>query len=583
MKKPQFRLMDFAKFFKPYIGLIIIGFVFLIGAKVAATIEPIYLQKIIDGLAAKEAIRTIIIFLIIGFSLQIADNIGQLVRDYFMSPVIMGATRDIEVAVFDKLLKLQVAYHADQKAGAAARAVARGTRAISFVLDFTISQLLPPIFELAFVTIILLKLFTWQYAVVTIITIILYTIFTIWGTEKRQIYRMQGNEQEDLSTGILVESVSHIDTVKYFNASNILFIAFKKIKNIWFKLLVKNNRLFAVVYSVQGLILLAGLGVILTLAIFQTYDGLMTAGSLVLVSTYLIRLSIPIATLGFVYGQFKNSFADLESMSTILKQNENIIEPKNPIAPKRKRGHIVFNDVCFRYEDAKTPVFRNLSLDIKPGTKIAFVGPSGVGKSTIAKLLFRLYDVSDGLIEIDGVDIKKLSSTSRRELLAIVPQEPALFNESVADNIKFGKPDASMREIIVAAKAAQIHDFISSLPEKYDTKVGERGIKVSGGQRQRIAIARAIIKNPKILVFDEATSSLDSKSESEILKTLNKVAKGRTTITIAHRLSTITDSDVIYVLKDGKIAESGNHHQLLKKNGTYARLWHTQSRTKSAK
>lgn len=579
MQNEKFRLVNFAKFFKPYIGLIGVGFVFLIGAKVAATIEPIYLQKIIDGLAAKEALRTIIIFLVIGIALQIVDNFGQLIRDYFMSPVIMGVTRDIEIAVFDRLLKLQVSYHADQKAGTAARAVARGTRAISFVLDFSISQLLPPIFELAFVTFVLLKLFTWQYAVVTVITIVIYTIFTIWGTEKRQKYRTLGNEQDDQSTGILVESVSHIDTVKYFNAGNILFDMFKKIKNVWFKYLVKNNRMFAAVYSAQGIILLAGLSVILTLAIFQTYDGLMTAGSLVLVSTYLIRLSIPISTLGFVYGQFKNSFADLEAMNSILSQKETIIEPSKPIKPKRKLGRIKFNNVYFRYEDAKTPVFSDLNIEISPGTKVAFVGPSGAGKSTIVKLLFRLFDVSSGSIEIDGVDIKKLSATSRRELLAIVPQEPALFNESVADNIKFGKPTATMREIIFAARAAQIHDFIISLPKGYDTKVGERGIKVSGGQRQRIAIARAIIKNPKILVFDEATSSLDSKNESAILKTLDKVAKRRTTITIAHRLSTIVGSNVIYVIKNNRIVEHGNHAKLLKASGVYAKMWRAQSKS----
>lgn len=583
MEKNKFRLIDFAKFFKPYLWLITLGFIFLIGAKVADTIEPIYLQKIIDGLGAKEPFRTIITFLIIGFALQITSNIAQFIRDYIMSPVIMGVTRDIETAVFDKLLKLPVSYHADQRAGTAARAVARGTRAISFVLDFTVSQLLPPVFELIFVTIVLLKLFTWQYAVITIITIIIYTIFTIWGTEKRQKYRLLGNEQDDLATGILVESVSHIDTVKYFNSSAQQFNLFKKIKNIWYKYFTKNNRMFAAVYSGQGLILLTGLGVILILAIVQTYSGLMTAGGLVLVSTYLIRLSIPIATLGFVYGQFKNSFADLESMSEILSQKETIIEPSSPVAPKKKTGRVEFCDVKFKYADAKKPVIDNLNIDIKPGQKVAFVGPSGVGKSTVVKLLFRLYDVTSGEIKIDGVDIKQLSSTFRRELLAIVPQEPALFNESIANNIKFGKPGATRKEVELAAHAAQIHDFIVGLPEGYNTKVGERGVKVSGGQRQRIAIARAIIKNPKVLVFDEATSSLDSRSEGAILKTLDKVAKGRTTITIAHRLSTITDSDVIYVLKDGKITESGNHEELLKMNGLYARLWHTQSRTKKIK
>lgn len=579
-KKKPYSLWDYAHYFRPYIGTIVLGMIFLIGAKVASTIEPIYLQKIIDGLSSREPLKIIINFLIIGFALQLATNLAQLIRDYIMAPVIMGVTRDIEKAVFDKLLKLQVSYHADQQAGAAARAVARGTRAISFVLDFSISELLPPVFELFFVTFVLLKLFTWEYAIITLVTIVTYTVFTIWSTEKRQRYRRLGNEEDDKATGIMMESVGHIDTIKYFNTAERQFSLFMHFKEKWFVYWVKNNKMFAAVYSVQGIILMVGLGVILTLAILQAYDGLMTAGSLVLVSTYLIRLSIPISSLGFVYGQFKNSFSDLEAMGKILRARLTIEEPKNPLKPAVLKGQVVFQNVSFQYEDGKEPVLKNINIKINPGQKIAFVGPSGAGKSTIVKLVFRLFETTKGKVLIDDIDVRRLSSRMRKKILAIVPQDPALFNDTVANNIKFGANNCTMKDVENAAKAAQIHDFIVTMPQKYNTKVGERGVKLSGGQRQRIAIARAIIKNPKVLVFDEATSSLDSKSESAILSTLNKIAKGRTTITIAHRLSTITNSDVIYVLKNGVISESGTHSQLLQKNDTYARLWRVQSKAK---
>lgn len=569
-------LSYFFKYFKPYSGLIVLTFVSLILAKAAATLEPLYLKRIIDGLTQGSAQAIIASALTFYFGSKFLSIAFEFLRDYWFSPVTMGVTRDIEKSVFQHLLKLPVAYHADQRAGAASRAVARGSRAIGFVLDFSVSQILPPIFELIFVIGLLLSLYSWHFGTITLATIVLYTWFTIWSTEKRQKYRIEGNSRDDQASGIMVDTVTNMDTVKYFNSEAHQFKRFSEIKEDWFALMVRNNRLFATIFSAQGIILLIGLGIILTLAVRQAEVGIMTVGDLVLVSTYIVRLSIPITTLGFVYGQYKNSFADLEAMSGILEQKVDIEEPENPITIEMPKGQVEFDQVDFTYA-GRQQIVNDLSFTIQPGQHVAFVGSSGAGKSTLVKLLFRLYDVTKGEIRIDGKNIKDLSAETRRDLLGIVPQEPALFNDTIANNIRFGKPDAKKDEIITAAKAAHIHDFIESLPQGYDTVVGERGVKISGGEKQRVAIARAIIKDPKILIFDEATSSLDSKSEKAILATLDEVAKGRTTIAIAHRLSTIVDADVIYVLQAGKVVEQGTHNQLLKKDGVYAALWRLQS------
>ncbi len=570
--KPQY----FFRFFKPYSLSILVGLVFLIGARLASILDPIYLRNIIDAITNHKPLAIVTSILIMYFGVRLVTLIAELLRDYFYAPVIMGVSRDIERDVFHHLLDLPVSYHADQKAGSAARQVARGSRAITFILDFSISQLLPPLFELFFVTIYLLRFYRWEYGAITLATVILYTWFTLWSTEKRQKYRQEANVQDDISGGILVDSIGNMDTVKYFNNESIQFNIFMKAKQMWFTLSTKSNRLFALIYSFQGLILLLGMGSILLLAVRQAVQGQITVGDLVLVSTYIVRLTIPITTLGFVYGQFKNSIADLEAMGTILSSTVTVKDPEHPVVIENPQGKVVFSDVSFHYSGREKTI-DHLNVTVEPGQKVAFVGSSGAGKSTISKLLFRLYDVNEGAILIDGVNVKELAPGTKRAIMSIVPQEPNLFNDTIANNIKFGKSNATKAEIEEAAKSAHIHDFIMSLPQGYSTLVGERGVKISGGEKQRVAIARAVVKNPKILLFDEATSSLDSKSEQIILSTLDEVSHGRTTIAIAHRLSTIVNSDVIYVLQKGKIVEFGDHATLLKKNGVYASLWKLQS------
>lgn len=570
-------ILYFFRFFKPYLWPLAATFFFLIGARIATTYDPLLLKQIIDGVTQNEAISTIFQLLAYYFVLRVISVIFEFLRDYIYSPVMMGVSRDIELAVFDHLLKLPVSYHADQRAGNASRALARGSRAIGFVLDFSVSQILPPMFELIFVTILLLRLYTWEFGVITLGTVIFYTWFTVWSTEKRTKYRFEGNAKDDAASGTLVDAISNIDTVKFFNNESLMYNTFFTTKNQWLDLMVRNNRLFALIFSGQGLILLVGLGLILYLAVRQAVAGVMTVGDLVLVSTYIVRLSGPITTLGFVYGQFKNSFADLDAMATILKQEPTILPPKQPVPIEEPKGEVAFEKVNFNYPGREQTI-RDLSFHLKPGQKVAFVGPSGSGKSTIARLLFRLYDVADGQILIDNVNIKDLAGETRHRILSIVTQEPTLFNESIANNIRFGNPQATDDQVREAARVAGIDVFIEGLPQKYETLVGERGIKLSGGEKQRVAIARALVRDPKIIVFDEATSNLDSRTEQAIQDALGKAATGRTAITIAHRLSTIVSSDMIYVLEKGQIKEKGTHRELLAKKGLYAKLWDIQSK-----
>jgi ATP-binding cassette, subfamily B, heavy metal transporter len=576
MSEKKITPVTFFKFFKPYTASVIAAFVFLIGTTIVGTMEPIFLGRIIDNLTNNEIASVVLTAVGLYFLMKALGVVFEFMRDYIWAPVIVGVSRDLEATVFEHLLKLPMDYHGDQKSGTAVRAVVRGALATSMILDFTISRILPPFIELILVTFVLFKLFSWQFAVITVVTILFYTWFIIWSNEKRIKYRVEGNKKDDQASGFLVDTMTNMETVKYFNNGRVLFDAWNNSKSEWKALITRNNRIFAASYATQGFIILFGLGLILYLSVQQAIAGIITVGGLVLVSTYIVRLSGPISILGFVYGQYKNSFADLTAMAEILNREVQIPEPENPVTLDNPVGKVEFDNVKFAYA-GREQIINGLSFVVDPGQKVAFVGSSGAGKSTISKLIFRLFEVDSGEVKISDVNVKELSQDTRRQLLGIVPQEPALFNDTIANNIKFGKPNATDKEMIEAAKAAHIHEFIDTLPEKYNTVVGERGIKISGGQKQRVAIARAIIKNPQILIFDEATSSLDSKSEQAILKTLDEVAEGRTTIAIAHRLSTIVNSDVIYVLQKGTIAESGTHQELLKKGKVYAQMWKLQS------
>lgn len=565
------------RYFKGYWGAITATMLFMILSKVAASFDPIYLKKIIDGVTDGKTFNAILVVVIIYFALKLITAIFEYLRDLIFAPAEMGIARTLSVELFSHLLSLPIKYHHDQKIGGLSRKITRGGRSVQFILDFMVINILPTAFELIFVTILLFKLYAPVFALITFITIIVYTIFTIWATEKRQKFRLGMLQADDEVAGLEVDALTNIETVKYFNSEASQMERYHPAVNTRYDLSVSSNKLFALISSVQGIILLVGLGLILYLAIRQTLVGILTIGDLVLLTTYIMRLSAPIGVLGFIYRQIKDSLADLDGMAKILNEPIGIAEPNHPNIPNNPKGKIVFQNVSFGYND-KRQILKDISLTVKPGQKVAFVGPSGVGKSTIVKLLFRLYETISGEINIDGVSIADLGKDGRRKLMAIVPQDPALFNTTIGDNIRFAKPNATQTEIKNAAKLASLDTFIQSLPDKYDTVVGERGVKLSGGEKQRVAIARAVIRNPKILVFDEATSSLDSKSEKAILGALHNASEGRTTIAIAHRLSTISDYDVIYVIDKGSIIESGRHTALLAKKGLYAKLWRIQAK-----
>lgn len=550
--------------------------VFLAAGRLASSLDPVWLKKIIDGVTKGGTLQSMGAVIVTYFFIRFLSFFFDFLRDLVFAPAEMGIARTLSQELFTRLVSLQVSYHHDQKIGGISRQITRGGRAVTFILDFLVINILPTLVELAMVTILLLRLYSPVYAAITVGTIVLYTWFTVWATEKRQKFRLGAINADDEVAGVEGDAMANIETVKYFNNEARMQERYRPAIENRYKLSVASNQLFALVSSGQGFILLVGMGAILLMAVDQTVRKVLTIGDLVLLTTYVSRLSAPIGVLGFVYRAIKDGLADLDGMAKILAEPITVKEPEHPVAITRPAGRVEFDDIQFGYT-GKPPVFKGLTFTVEPGQRIAFVGPSGVGKSTVVKLLFRFYDPTAGQIRIDGVDLACLDKETRRAMFAIVPQEPVLFNATIGENIRFGKPDATQEEVEEAARLASIAHFIERLPDKYETQVGERGVKLSGGEKQRVAIARAIIRQPRILVFDEATSSLDSRSEREIQEALDTVSLGRTTLAVAHRLSTIANSDIIFVLDHGKIAEQGKHEDLLALGGIYAHLWQIQA------
>lgn len=589
--KPVVNLWYLTRYLGAYRWPAIWTMIFLIAGRIASSLDPIWLKKIIDQIATHHPVASgpgtggvgqSTVWMGLGglvaiyFGLKALTFVFDYLRDVIFAPTEMGIARTLSRQLFTHLLDLPVAYHYEQKIGALSRQITRGGRAITFLLDFTVINILPTMVELVVVAALLLRLYPPVYASITVLTIAAYSWFTVWSTEKRQIYRLGANEADDEVAGVEVDALTNIETVKYFHNEDQMRRRYLPAIDLRYRLNVLSNRLFALISAGQALILLVGMGLILLIAIRAAIAGLMTVGDLVLLTTYMVRLSAPIGVLGFVYRAIKDGLADMDAMARILAETSTLPEPEHPRALPHPRGEVELQDVTFAYPN-KPPVLRNINLQVTPGQRVAFVGASGAGKSTLVKLLFRLFDPTGGQILVDGVDLRELSWSTRRELLGLVPQETALFNTTIEENIRFGKPEATTEEVRQAASLASLDALLAALPEGLQTVVGERGIKLSGGEKQRVAIARAIIRNPRILVFDEATSSLDSKSEQMIQQALDAIAEGRTTIAVAHRLSTIAHSDTIYVLDHGVIAESGTHQQLLAQGTLYAMLWQIQA------
>jgi len=446
---------------------------------------------------------------------------------------------------------------------------------MEFLLTFALLEVMPLIIELILVSAIMWSLFGFYYALVTFITVVIYTGFTLSVTEWRIKFRRRMNEADEGAATRAVDSLLNYETVKYFSAEEIEAKRYSEALSKYEIAAVQSRTSLSVVNVGQGLIISSGLALVMGMAGHDIYNGNISIGSFVVVNTYLIQLYLPLNFLGYIYREIRQSLTDMERMFSLLNEAADITDIQDAQPLSVPKGAIDFDQVVFSY--GPRGVLKGLSLSVQPGECIAIVGPSGAGKSTISKLLFRFYDPEEGEIRIDGQPINRVQQSTLRQAIAVVPQDTVLFNTTIAENIAYGKPDASLAEIREAAKLASLHDFIASLPDGYDTKVGERGLKLSGGEKQRVAIARAIIKNPTIFLFDEATSALDSRTEKEIQHSLETISAGRTTLMIAHRLSTVVNCDRIFVLNKGQVEESGTHQELLALNGMYYTMWMRQA------
>ena len=584
--KPHGNRKDFdnIKRLFPYIwdfkGRVFLALSCLILSKIAIVGMPLMLKDIVDGLDSKQmldnaALALPLVLLLSYGALRLMASLFNELRDAIFSRVRYHAMRGISLRVLKHLYSLSLSYHLDRKTGGITRDLERGTNSLSSILNYLVFNIFPTAAEFAFVAIILLSKYETHFAVITFTTVALYIVFTLLVTNWRMHYRHEMNDHESKANSYAVDGMLNYETVKYFTNEAYELKQYDETLDSWEGAAVKSQTSMSLLNFGQGAVIAIGVTLMMIFAAQGVVDGAMTLGDLVLVNAMMLQLFIPLNFLGIIYRALKYSLADMDMMLKLLDTKVEIKDIENAAALKVTDAIIRFDDVSFDYNKDRK-ILDKVSFDIPHGHKVAVVGPSGAGKSTLARLLFRFYDVDAGSISIDGQNINAVTQTSLRDNIGIVPQDTVLFNYTIDHNIRYAKLDATDEEIRQAAKHANIHDFVSSLPDGYQTVVGERGLKLSGGEKQRIAIARVILKNPRILVFDEATSSLDSHSEQLILESLKEVAEKHTTLVIAHRLSTIIDADNIIVLDKGKVVERGTHQQLLEKEGLYAHLWQLQ-------
>jgi ATP-binding cassette subfamily B protein len=548
----------------------------LVLAKLANVSVPLVLKEIVDALDQPRAELVLPVFLLIGYGvLRLCSTLFGELRDAIFAKVTQRAIRRVANKVFSHLHSLSLRFHLERQTGGVSRDIERGTRGISFLLNFMLFNILPTLLEIGLVLAILIKQYDIRFSIIIFLTLLAYIVLTLIVTEWRMIFRRTMNNMDSKANTQAIDSLLNYETVKYFGNETWEARRYDEHLQSWEKAAVRNQTSLATLNAGQSAIIAVGVTLLMLLAAEQVIDGSMTLGDLVLINAFMLQLYMPLHFLGFVYREIKHSLADMERMFTLLDEHNEIEDKPDATALDAAHATIRFSHVDFSYEQNRQILF-DVSFDIPVGQNIAVVGHSGSGKSTLARLLFRFYDVQSGNILINGQDIRAVTQQSLRAAMGIVPQDTVLFNDSIYYNIAYGRPDAAQEEVFAAARAAHIHDFIESLPEKYATIVGERGLKLSGGEKQRVAIARTILKNPAILIFDEATSALDSNSEKRIQAELKRVARNRTTLTIAHRLSTIADADQILIMDHGRIIERGTHPQLLAAGGAYAQMWELQ-------
>ena len=564
-------------------GRVILALSCLIAAKVANLGVPILLKKMIDAMdvpSEAQALVVVPIALIVAYGLlRLSASLFTEMRELIFSRVTESAVRTLALQVFEHLHGLSLRFHLSRQTGGMTRDIERGTRGIQSLISYSLYSILPTIVELTLVLGYFIWVYNYWFAIITLVALVLYVIFTIVVTEWRTQYRKKMNELDSKANQRAIDSLINFETVKYFGNETYESRRYDENLRRYREAAIQSQRSLAVLNVGQQTIIALGLILILWQATVGVANGSMTLGDLVLVNVLMIQLYIPLNFLGVIYREIKQALTDMDRMFKLLGTDQEIADhpyaQELVITDPSKGPHVQFENVSFSYE-ANRQILKNIDFEILPGKTTAVVGHSGAGKSTLARLLFRFYEVTGGAISFDQQNINQVTQKSLRASIGIVPQDTVLFNDTIAYNIAYGKPGASQEEIEAAARAAQIHDFIVSLPQGYASAVGERGLKLSGGEKQRVAIARTLLKNPAFLIFDEATSALDSETERAIQKELMALAKNRSTLIIAHRLSTIIYADQILVMDEGSIIEKGTHEELLALKGRYWDMWQVQ-------
>jgi ATP-binding cassette subfamily B protein len=558
---------------------VVVAMLLLVSAKLVAVATPLFLGMSVDALSNSGASDLMLgaVGLTIAYgSVRLMAVIFQQLRDSVFARVGQRALRRVALETFTHIHNLSMRYHITRKTGGLSRIIERGVKGVEFLLRFMLFNLGPLILELALVTGYLGYKLGFSYLTVIAVTIALYVIFTFRVTEWRVQIRRRMNEQDTDANQKAIDSLLNFETVKYFGAEQREAERYDQSMRGYEKNAIITAQSLAFLNGGQAFIITAGLVIVMVMAALGVESGVLSVGDFVMVNAYMIQITMPLGFLGTVYREIRQALVDMGEMFDLLEQPAEITDKPDAKEINVSGGRVTLEDVHFGYSPDR-PILKGVSIDVDPGKTIAIVGHSGSGKSTIGRLLFRFYDVSGGALKIDGQDVRDVTQVSLHEQIGVVPQDTVLFNDSIRYNIAYGKEGATQAEIEDAARAAQIHDFILSLPEGYETPVGERGLKLSGGEKQRVGIARTLLKNPPILLLDEATSALDTKTEHEIKGALARAGEGRTVLTIAHRLSTIVEADEIVVLEAGVIVERGRHQDLLAAGGRYAEMWHMQA------